>query len=78
MLKSHLTAATAAPKTKRCGGVKNLISPFGDARRKKICGATIRIGRETWCLPYAEFFLQSVNFCRPIFRLLFLKREGQG
>ena len=28
-----------------------------------ICiGPTIRIGRESWCLPYAEFFLQFTEF----------------
>ena len=29
---------------------------------KKSFGATIRIGREIWCLPYARFFL---SFCLP-------------
>ena len=36
---------------------KNAISPFGDARGKKSIGATITIGREIRCLPYAEFFI---------------------
>ena len=36
------------------GGVKNAISPFSDSRNKNI-GASIRNGREIWCLPYAGF-----------------------
>ena len=36
---------------------KNAISPFFDASRNKNIGATIRIGREIWCLLYAGFFL---------------------
>ena len=55
----------AAATTKRGEGPKNtqkrtirivsasVATPAG----KKSIGATIRIGREIWCLPYAEFFL---------------------
>ena len=36
---------------------KNAISPFFDASGNGNIGATIRIGLEIWCLPYAGFFL---------------------
>ena len=38
-------------------------------------GAFIRIGQESQCLPYAEFFLQSVVAicCLPILELQFLQ-----
>ena len=44
--------------TRRMTLKKNAISPFGDAREKKSIGATIRIGREIGCLPYAGFFVK--------------------
>ena len=36
---------------------KNVISPFFDASGNKNIGATIRIGQEIQCLPYAGFLL---------------------
>ena len=51
----------AAAETKRVGGQKNAISPFGNASEKNIC-ATIRIGQEILCLPYAGFFFLSSEF----------------
>ena len=35
---------------------KEAISPFVDASGNKNIGATIRIGQEIWCVPYAGFF----------------------
>ena len=37
-------------------GGGNAISPFFDASKNKNIGATVRIGQEIRCLPYAEFF----------------------
>ena len=43
--------------------LKNLVSaPFLDASGNKNIGATIRIGQEIQCLPYAGFF-SSVPLC---------------
>ena len=39
------------------GREKNAINPFFDASGNKNIGATIRIGRDILCLPYAGFFL---------------------
>ena len=36
------------------------ISPFFDASGNINIGASIRIGREIWCLPYAGFFLDAL------------------
>ena len=55
------TAATTTAAGK--GGIrklvwqKNAISSFLDAKGNKNTGATIRIGREIRCIPYAFFFL---------------------
>ena len=38
-------------------GQNNAISPFFDASGNKNIGATIRIGQEIPCLPYAGFLL---------------------
>ena len=42
--------------------LKKAISPFFEASGNKNIGAAIRIGREIWCLPYAEFFLLFFGF----------------
>ena len=42
-------------------GKKNALSPFFVASRNKNVGATIRIGREFWCLPYAGFFKSVIH-----------------
>ena len=43
-------------------GKKNLISPFGNAIRKKSSSATIHIGGEIWCLMYAGFLVLSSTY----------------
>ena len=37
------------------------IRPFLDASGNKNIGATIRIGRGIWCLPYAGFLKQMIS-----------------
>ena len=46
---------------------KNTVSPFCRHQKKTNLGATIRIGQESRCLPYAGFFLYrgiSLNFMK--------------
>ena len=40
-------------------GKTRAISPLFDASGNKNIGATIRIGREIWCLPYAGFLCKT-------------------
>ena len=44
--------------------IKNAISLFFDAIGNKKISATIRIGHEIWCLPYAGFFTFSLKWCK--------------
>ena len=44
-----------ALKTRSCSGLNFFVKHF---IQKKNIGASIRIGREIRCLPYARFFLQ--------------------
>ena len=44
-------------KTRRGNPVNKMLSaPFLTPAETKNTGATIRIGQEIWCLPYAGFF----------------------
>ena len=40
---------------------KMLSAPCGNVTGKKSISATIRIGREFWCLPYAGFFFIKIS-----------------
>ena len=56
------TAENVSHLKKKLGAKKNiinkmLISPCANARGKKIIGATIRIGREIWCLRMPDFLI---------------------
>ena len=78
-ISSHFICSLSLPLVGGQGGgekmkkmaKKNSISPYFDASGNKNIGATIRIGREIRCLPYAGFFSLCI-ICNLYFLHIFL------
>ena len=42
---------------------RKITQPLKKTHKKYGSGATIRIGQESWCVPYAGFFVRNYTYC---------------